>query len=261
MKFLNPFLLIVFTLSAFALNAQVAVNETGDAPDASSMLDVSSSNKGVLLPRVSIDNLSTEAPLTAPVTNGMLVYNTNATTGLGFYIWNGSAWLRLATLADVHTGASQMVFRAEYPGATLMADGSDNLGYMTSDNSGSTESWMNYYEWTSYESTLQDYDVILRITLPDDFKSWQSNAIVVDYQTTSVFYADSQFTAAVYTESSGTPLASSALSASLSWNTAGIPSTSLASLSAGETFVLVLKLSCKSYNAVRVGDVTLNYNK
>jgi hypothetical protein len=260
MKTLTVFLGVMLCMG-ISLSAQIAINTDGSDPNSSAMLDVSSNDKGVLLPRVSIANLATEAPLTAPVENGMLVYNTNATTGTGFYIWNGSAWVRVATLADVHTGASKMVFRAEYSGATLMADGSNNTGYMTSDNSGGTESWMNYYEWTSSEATLQDYDVILRVTLPDDFKSWQASAIVIDYKTTNAATTENSVAIAVYDEASGTPVASVSATASTSWTTVSIPSTSLASLTAGETLAIGLKLSGRNNEAARVGDVTLNYNK
>lgn len=80
------------------LTAQnIGVNATGAAPDAGAMLDVSSTNKGLLIPRVNITNLATIAPITGSATVSMLVYNTNATTGQGYYYWNGATWVRLST--------------------------------------------------------------------------------------------------------------------------------------------------------------------
>lgn len=71
------------------MQAQVGINTT--TPDASSMLDISSTNKGLLIPRVSIPNLNAAAPIISPATS-LLVYNTNGTTGVGFYYWDGLKW-------------------------------------------------------------------------------------------------------------------------------------------------------------------------
>ncbi len=76
------------------LAQNIGINTTGAIPDASSLLDITSTDKGVLIPRVDIINLATAAPITTPAT-ALLVYNTNATTGVGFYFWNGTEWIKL----------------------------------------------------------------------------------------------------------------------------------------------------------------------
>ncbi|MEQ3661905.1 MAG: hypothetical protein ACJAYP_001257 [Flavobacterium sp.] len=81
-------ILITLLLPLF-MQAQVGINTT--TPDASSMLDISSTNKGLLIPRVSIPNLNAAAPIISPATS-LLVYNTNGTTGVGFYYWDGLKW-------------------------------------------------------------------------------------------------------------------------------------------------------------------------
>lgn len=64
-------------------------------PDASARLEVNAPDKGILIPRVSITNVSTAAPITSPAT-GLLVFNTNASviggSGVGFYHWDGVQW-------------------------------------------------------------------------------------------------------------------------------------------------------------------------
>lgn len=75
----------------------IGINATGAAPDAGAMLDISSTNKGLLVPRVNITNLATIAPITGSATVSMLVYNTNTTTGVGYHYWNGASWVRLST--------------------------------------------------------------------------------------------------------------------------------------------------------------------
>lgn len=81
--------LLFVLLFPMALFSQVGINTT--TPHASSMLDVTATDKGILIPRISIPNLSAAAPITSPATS-LLVYNTNVTTGIGFYYWNGTIW-------------------------------------------------------------------------------------------------------------------------------------------------------------------------
>jgi hypothetical protein len=90
------FLILLSVLKSFAQG--VAVNTDGSNADNSAMLDVSSNNKGMLVPRVSIADLNTGTPVSTPAVS-LLVYNTNVATGVGYYYWDGSKWVRL-TIAD-----------------------------------------------------------------------------------------------------------------------------------------------------------------
>ncbi len=73
---------------ANALNAQVAINSTNTAPDNSAMLDVSSTDKGILIPRMTQNERDNN--IASPAT-GLLIYQTDGTAG--FYYYNGSAWV------------------------------------------------------------------------------------------------------------------------------------------------------------------------
>jgi hypothetical protein len=93
-------LVSVIILLSFSLakGQNIGVNATGNTPDASAMLDVSSSNSGVLIPRVALTTSASASPITSPATS-LMIYNT-ATAGdvtPGFYYWDGAAWIRLAT--------------------------------------------------------------------------------------------------------------------------------------------------------------------
>lgn len=85
--------LFLILLCPVFLLAQVGVNTT--TPHASSILDITATDKGMLIPRIAIPNLNVAAPVTNPATS-LLVYNTNATTGIGFYYWNGSKWVPIS---------------------------------------------------------------------------------------------------------------------------------------------------------------------
>lgn len=80
-------------VSAIGL-AQVGIGTTTPNPDAE--LDITSTNRGLLLPRVALTATTSPTPLTADVA-GMTVYNT-ATAGdvtPGFYYNDGVIWVRI----------------------------------------------------------------------------------------------------------------------------------------------------------------------
>lgn len=93
------FIIALSLYGCYDLWAQgVGVNTDGSAPDASAILDVKSTDRGLLVPRVSLSDVTSASPVTSPAT-GLLVYNTNASVtggnGTGFYYWDGSQWVRL----------------------------------------------------------------------------------------------------------------------------------------------------------------------
>jgi len=81
--FLAACLLMVF---AFGVNAQsVGINATGDAPNGSAMLDVSSTTKGFLPPRMT----TAQRNLIPTPVEGLAIYNTDEKT---LNIYNGTSW-------------------------------------------------------------------------------------------------------------------------------------------------------------------------
>jgi hypothetical protein len=81
------FLFLFLTSSLFAQS--VGINNDGSSPNASAMLDVSSTTKGLLAPRMTKalrDDIATPA-------TGLLVYQTDNTPG--YYYYNGTAWTML----------------------------------------------------------------------------------------------------------------------------------------------------------------------
>jgi hypothetical protein len=98
------FTLAVFLLLAFASIGQnnVGINDDNSSAKASAILDVYSTSKGLLIPRIALTSTTTASPVTSPETS-LLIYNT-ATTGdvsPGYYYWNGSSkWVRLAGSTD-----------------------------------------------------------------------------------------------------------------------------------------------------------------
>lgn len=123
----NNFLLPALMLSLAFLSVNnitkaqnIGINGTGAAPDAGAMLDISATNKGLLIPRVNIANLNTIAPVVGSATVSMLVYNTNATTGVGYHYWNGATWVKFNTGGDAWqiTGNANTTFGTNFLGTT-----------------------------------------------------------------------------------------------------------------------------------------------
>ncbi len=81
----KSFLLVIMLLACYILTAQVSVTNDSSEADASVMLDVKSTSRGVLIPRMTAlerDDIDTPAP-------GLLVYVSDDNN---FYYFNGSSW-------------------------------------------------------------------------------------------------------------------------------------------------------------------------
>ncbi|NTW32377.1 MAG: hypothetical protein HGB12_07100, partial [Bacteroidetes bacterium] len=100
------FFTFCFSLSTFYLLAQnggAAINATGAAADNSAMLDVSSTNQGMRIPRVKLLSTTDVTTIQNPV-NSLLVFDSlpaGNITSAGFYYWDTTAtpdqWVKLAT--------------------------------------------------------------------------------------------------------------------------------------------------------------------
>ena len=98
-------LLFIVTIS---IKAQVGIGTT--SPNASSMLEINATNKGVLIPRVTLTGSTDSTTIATPATS-LLVYNTATTSDVvpGYYYNSGTSgspvWIRLNTSSLV-TGAN-----------------------------------------------------------------------------------------------------------------------------------------------------------
>src|SRR4029078_12894801 len=76
----------------------VAITTDGTSPDNSAMLDIKSTSKGILIPRMTV---AQRTAIASPA-NGLLIYQTDGTTG--FYFYNGIAWTPISATAGPLTG-------------------------------------------------------------------------------------------------------------------------------------------------------------
>lgn len=91
--------IIVCLFLSLSMQAQIGINKDGAAPDPSAMLDVSSTDKGLLTPRMT----ATEKEAIASPATGLLIYQTDEP--VGFYYNQGTAaepdWVRLGNENDI----------------------------------------------------------------------------------------------------------------------------------------------------------------
>ncbi len=110
----KSFKLVIIISSMLLINVQiyaqnVGISVDGSTPDNSAMLDIKSSNKGLLIPRVPLTSATDATTISLPATS-LMVYNTN-TDGTapnnvypGYYYNQGTPtapkWVRLETNTD-----------------------------------------------------------------------------------------------------------------------------------------------------------------
>ena len=83
---------LFFSASSLVVYSQsVGINTDGSSADASSILDVKSTTKGVLVPRMTLVQRN---DISLPA-NGLLIYQSDNTPG--FYFYDGTSWIRTAT--------------------------------------------------------------------------------------------------------------------------------------------------------------------
>lgn len=98
-----PVLLSISALlqSPLLMAQNVGIAATPMAPAGDAGLDVNFTDRGLLIPRVSLSNTGTYGLVGGGPTTSMLVYNTNAgitgtgAMGTGYYYWNGTRWAKL----------------------------------------------------------------------------------------------------------------------------------------------------------------------
>lgn len=109
-------LLAIFLIAAtpfVSLSQSLSVNTDGSAAHASAMLDVKSTTKGLLIPRMS----RTERDAIASPATGLLIFQ-NAPDSIGYYYFNGTAWTWLLA----NSNADSLAWRTGGNTGTLPAN-------------------------------------------------------------------------------------------------------------------------------------------
>ncbi|MGE4512988.1 MAG: hypothetical protein AB7E26_04110 [Chryseobacterium sp.] len=126
-------------------NGQIGIGTS--SPDASAALDVTSTNKGFLPPRVALNSKTDVTTISSP-TAGLLVYNTGAGSlkSAGMYYWDGSQWTSLK--GDGGTSSPTDLNIGETRTAVITVPTSS----FAAGSTGVSRTWMNGREVNSTQS-------------------------------------------------------------------------------------------------------------
>jgi len=99
----------IFCAGCSIMNAQTkAVGINTVTPHPSAILDINSTNKAFLPPKVQLEDLaSVTNPVSAPV-EGLIVYNTGGVNFPGYYVWRNGSW---HLMADFKNSAINMIIQ------------------------------------------------------------------------------------------------------------------------------------------------------
>ncbi|MDR1500792.1 MAG: hypothetical protein LBI58_07425 [Tannerellaceae bacterium] len=101
------FIIAAVTLTAATAGAQVGIGTR--QPDSSAMLDIVSTTKGVLIPRLVVNSVKHDLDGKAGQPAGLLVYNTGSKAlAEGFYYWNGAEWKVIESATAVTASISKL---------------------------------------------------------------------------------------------------------------------------------------------------------
>jgi hypothetical protein len=106
------FTIAVLLLAVFA-KGQVKIGNNPNTINANSLLELESTNKGFLPPRVALGSLDAVAPLTGTVPAGMMVYSSGGAVADGFYFWDGAKWATLGHTQMVAKSANATLLKTE----------------------------------------------------------------------------------------------------------------------------------------------------
>ena len=94
---------LAFLFIAGSSYAQLGIGVT--KPNSSSQLEVSASDKGVLIPRIPLISTTDQSTITSGNVNSLLVFNTSKTNDLtqGYYYWYEDRWVRIFSSRDLES--------------------------------------------------------------------------------------------------------------------------------------------------------------
>lgn len=100
-------------------------------PNASAVLDITATNKGMLIPRVALTSSTDVTTITSPAA-GLLVYNTGtgALTFKGFVFWNGTEWRQIDNTIALNPVITNLKCSDAILSPTQLIAGTPYSGYM-----------------------------------------------------------------------------------------------------------------------------------
>ncbi len=114
------------------LRAQMKIGDNSTTINSNSILELETINKGLVMPRVALTNVTSPSPLSNTLLTGTVVYNTNSVitggSGTGIYLWTGTNWTLLTTSATLVNNVWALAGNASTSSAINFVGTKDNAG-------------------------------------------------------------------------------------------------------------------------------------
>lgn len=125
-KLLFYFLVIFFINKNEIFGQNIGINSTGATPDNSAILDVSASDRGLLVPRIFLSSTIDAIVISSPATS-LLIWNTNASitngAGVGYYYNSNTPalpiWVKLISILDLPSTGETLDQAYDFGGAGI----------------------------------------------------------------------------------------------------------------------------------------------
>lgn len=103
MEFKKKIVLSVALIGLGVLSTQAQTGIGTVNPDNSAQLEVKSTNRGLLMPRIALVKTTEQTPVVGVAAKSLMVYNTATINDVtpGFYHWDGTKWVRAASAGDI----------------------------------------------------------------------------------------------------------------------------------------------------------------
>lgn len=275
--------------SAYAFNA-----DTVDGIDGASLaqLGANTFTGNQTINTTSTSALAVGTLLTADTTNSLVKVGTSGTATGGatvrllstaaefstsVRVGNASNGVDITTTGITYRGTArpvaQVMLSPEYPGATFTGSATSN-GTLTSDFCANEENltifdnicnWgesHNYYQWTSTQSTAQDYNIYIRYRVPADYASGSMNNL--ELWASGAAGATEKVTVELYSDGGAPPCLHSGNinTVANTWQklTVANPIGSC-SIAAGDMLTFRVHLEAAQNRAVQVGELSFSYER
>ena len=171
------------------------------------------------------------------------------------------------TWVDCDTGGGGSIVRetfyVEYADSTFYGDGSSNNGTLTAGYDSTNR--RNYYDWTSSQAGLQDYDIVKYLQIPSDFVTANNTSWYIYGWANSTSSANNEISVRVYegaTQCNTTDnlVADVDISVANTWTEVNLGSMGTCTFNANDTIRIEIKLISRDNNEVRIGEIRYDYD-
>lgn len=157
----NVVLCVVMLISCELAYSQAKIGGNPQSISSSALLELESSNRGFLPPRIALNSLTDVGTIPSPA-KGLLVYNNGL--GLlkeeGYYYWNGSQWSAISGFSSSSAGELRV-------GETRASVVAVDRNLFLPGSAGTFRTWMNGRELGNVQ--LVNYQLLSSVANPADF--------------------------------------------------------------------------------------------